>query len=644
MPLGIVPPAAAVAPPPPPGVSSSQSLSARYAASEGRFRAPVTTREPGCTIPGSVFRQIWPGKHYRVPNRPQRCPALVDRSKPAAALLLEIVLPLLHVAMFYHREMCESNLTYHADRKLVRFFAYEALLRSLRELQSLPVRQALEPRHRQAAETKAAFATVFGAHAPIGASEYESFHHSIGCEDDCAVFDRLCTAYNQGVGRVANVGEEMCLDEIVINHPHASVYPSKKFNATGPEFLLVSGKLPGTDDVIHYAMVPRLWAKGFGPAMPQLVQSLLAHVWLEGVKHDSRPVVCMDARFSSGGTLKLLLDKKMGPFITSLNTAWHKNVVHVFSRVPTPKGVGSITLWCGNDIDYDDTDEPLPTRAVAAANVAAANAAAGARGSAHVASAGPKVAPKRDTMSRQFKNIADHGIDIGKRKRSPTQDAPKEDDDVFDQDFDAPDEDFEDAGADDLPEGGDYAEDDAAAVGFNITQQFLLLEKYSGINTQKRRRAIYLLTNFVSEFDAAGPKKQTDPAPVYRLFEQVWRYCDILNRKYKEMYMMYKHLSMRRFNDSQVRFDFVITSALHLAYTVIAVSAGFTTNSGRGNYSWEEFTVYAASVFEDTYIAMGKEKLLKVCACRSIWSRRAVDLRGRAAFRRRRNLGKQAPI
>lgn len=82
--------------------------------------------------------------------------------------------------------------------------------------------------------------------------------------------------------------------------------------------------------------------------------------------------------------------------------------------------------------------------------------------------------------------------------------------------------------------------------------------------------------------------------------------------------MMYKHLSMRRFNDSQVRFDFVITSALHLAYTVIAVSTGFTTNSGRGNYSWEEFTVYAASVFEDTYIAMGKEKLLKVCACRSI--------------------------
>ncbi len=98
-------------------------------------------------------------------------------------------------------------------------------------------------------------------------------------------------------------------------------------------------------------------------------------------------------------------------------------------------------------------------------------------------------------MSRQFKNIADHGIDIGKRKRSPTQDATKEDDDVFDQDFDAPDEDSEDAGADDLPEGGDYAEDDAAAVGFNITQQFLLLEKYSGINTQKRRRAIYHARN-----------------------------------------------------------------------------------------------------------------------------------------------------
>jgi len=126
-------------------------------------------------------------------------------------------------------------------------------------------------------------------------------------------------------------------------------------------------------------------------------------VWKEAVPLEDRPFVVMDSRFLSSSALKWLLEARRGPFIATINRAWHSQTEGAFTRI-VPQACGSITLFRGSQMLFEDRDRPPPCvplsfpssdeadeRAAAALAARPAAAAAAAVASSQTTAAGAKL-------------------------------------------------------------------------------------------------------------------------------------------------------------------------------------------------------------------------------------------------------------
>lgn len=109
---------------------------------------------------------------------------------------------------------------------------------------------------------------------------------------------------------------------------------------------------------------------------------------------------------------------------------------------------------------------------------------------------------------------------------------------------------------------GDPQDDVESCLQFNPTDMYLTLAKYSGVFQQKRRSSMYLISNFINEFERTDVRPGGAGSPLYATFSGQWRGCDTVNQSLKYERMLYHHNVRRRCRDDQIRFDFVMTSAL----------------------------------------------------------------------------------
>lgn len=90
-----------------------------------------------------------------------------------------------------------------------------------------------------------------------------------------------------------------------------------------------------------------------------IVKEFCGVVWKEAVPLEDRPFVVMDSRFLSSSALKWLLEARRGPFIATINRAWHSQTEGAFTRI-VPQACGSITLFRGSQMLFEDRDQPPP--------------------------------------------------------------------------------------------------------------------------------------------------------------------------------------------------------------------------------------------------------------------------------------------
>ena len=359
-------------------------------------------RTVGVTIPASGWTQSYAGTSYRIPFRAEG-PSAVQRSMPMREILVRLLVPLLDVVMKHHRH-CDTALSDVIDRKLFRWLAMEVLIRTQKELHRLDLKSAIAPDSWASVRLSAVRRAVFGSHPPPAHDFFSLYHSNITKREPVSASMELvapmCDAYNAALGGIVCPPPRATLDEVVLHHPFAA-YASKKHNASGPEFLLLSGPIVGSDENIHFHIRGRDWGAGQGPNMrcvcerraaavgrgmcggggaatggahcaagiadllplckiySSIVKEFCGVVWKAAVPLEDRPFVVMDSRFLSAGALKWLLEARRGPFIATINRAWHSQTEGAFTRI-VPQACGSTTLFRGSQMLFEDRDQPPP--------------------------------------------------------------------------------------------------------------------------------------------------------------------------------------------------------------------------------------------------------------------------------------------
>lgn len=484
--------------------------------------------------------------------------------------------------------------------------------------------------------------------------------------------------------------------------------------------------------------------------MCELVRIMCDVIWKEAVPVKKRPLVTFDSRFSTPATLRWLLEKVRGPFVTTLNLQWHSKVKAMFAHSVDPK-TGSSTKWRGNYFVFTDSsvappivpmsfpsaagadkspeqleDEAAadagkkrklpphrasaevscpnvtqndssshevkrkpgrprksqlqcggggteavapsasapaaaaaPAATAAAAVVPTAGAGIGARvgaaqsdasalevkrkrgrprktplqsdmsgagataasapapAAAAVAAAAAVVAAasaagfsapaaavrcnRRPSAARQMQELVERSKEYA-FKNEPIQ--LRDHDEV--QAYGVEDQDYEE----DDGRFGDVVDVVADDVEFNPTNKFLVIERNDGCDGAKRLRPMYSLTNYVFEDEVHPPVAKPVVAPVARAFKCNWRSCDLLNRLFKYSRMRYGQNAGMRPNEFVVRFDFVLTSALHTVNAVVAVMRNKRVlGHGPPLYTWKECGMECAKMCFDLCLALRARKL-----------------------------------
>lgn len=225
---------------------------------------PPSQPARGVTIPADDWKVSAPEYEYRVPYRTEG-PCTVARDVPLRELLARMVGPLIHSMMKYHRTYV-TRLSDEPDCNLFRWLAMEVLLRTQSELRGLPLAMAVRRSAWSSARLGSVLQEVFGAHPAPAHDFFFRFHGCISDRDTIEYVRPMCDAYNAAIGAIVCPPPRATLDEVVLRHPHAT-YPSRKHNAFGPEFLLLSGPVVGTDENIHYHIRGRDWGANQGPNM-----------------------------------------------------------------------------------------------------------------------------------------------------------------------------------------------------------------------------------------------------------------------------------------------------------------------------------------------------------------------------------------
>lgn len=451
-------------------------------------------------------------------------------------------------------------------------------------------------------------------------------------------------------------------------------------------------------------------------------------IWKEAVPLENRPYIIMDSRFLSTSALRWLLQARRGPFVASINRAWHSLVAGAFARLNVPQ-CGSVTLYRGSQMLFEDRHDPQSglvavllnaksseeaddaaavelTAAAAARRHPAASAAvcaAAAGGSADnskpaksslrelcgpsMASANSEAAPKKrrgrprkiaavldaptksvmppfgaavssvhgnngssgmsavrdggdkkrksggtaaatvstaeprvnaGTLFRELNAISDGDITLP-AKRIRHERYPHLHDEVLSTDDEQVAPPVSRENSELSAKGGDQQEEVEMCLQFNPTDMYLTLEKYSGVYLQKRRSSMYLISNFINEFERTEVRGGGAGSPLYATFSGQWRACDVINESAKYQRMLYHHNVKRHCRDDQIRFDFVLTSALQAVHVLTAKFRNQHTHSQRlGQYSWQEFGVEAAKILFNWNLSIRADAQMKVIDCISL--------------------------
>lgn len=236
----------------------------------GHLLANIRAVQPaaGVTIPADGWTQSYAGTSYRVPFRAEG-PSTVQRGMPMREILVRLLVPLLHAVMKHHRH-CVTALSDVIDRKLFRWLAMEVLIRTQKELHRLDLRSAVSPDGWVSVRMAAVRRAVFASHPPPAHNFFSLYHSNVTKREPVSASMELvapmCDAYNAALGAIVCPPPRATLDEVVLHHPYAA-YASKKHNASGPEFLLLSGPIVGSDENIHFHIRGRDWGAGQGPNM-----------------------------------------------------------------------------------------------------------------------------------------------------------------------------------------------------------------------------------------------------------------------------------------------------------------------------------------------------------------------------------------
>lgn len=530
----------------------------------------VLTKPETHQIPGTGWKEAPLTYEFRIPKRAEPEPVRAQHAN-IQAVLIDGVARLLHVAMKHHREY-DTTLSNYSDKKLFHLVSMEMLLRCVHELKNENLKDCLRKKKwNENEKLKKIRNIVYGKATKPGPDSFDPFHKNIALRDDLSILKPCADAYNAMVQKFMNFPSRATIDEIVLDHPK-STYPSRKHNAYGPEYQLLSGPLKGTRLNVHYYIRARDWAKQQGPNMKEIVEEFTSAIWLGNVDVGLRPLVAMDSRFMSGATLKWILDENRGPFVATLNTNWFKQLKPLFTREHSAMYAGSITLYRGKNMLFDDTDEKPSIRSEVNLPIVA------------------DLNRKKPSEGAQFQAIeqaAKGASSASKRERKPNANL----EDVYDVGDGEEQEDF-----------GDVVEPEATSTGFNASDQYLLLECYKGINESKRERPLYLLSNFVQDWERESKKKEAIICPVYTAFEMVWRACDQVNKLFKEQRMLYLHNGMRRCDEHQLRFDFVLTCVFHLAHAL-------ALHERQSNLDWESFGIEAAKTLHQISEAISSDSV-----------------------------------
>lgn len=560
-----------------------------------------TPKDTGTAVPESGWADADGHYEYGVPDRNPPELHVRERGMHLRERALRCVLPLLHVSMQHHREY-DTPLSVETDDALLHLLTMELLVRIDDEHRGLSLKDRLEQfgkkssggrkkekDNRSAEKLREA---VYGEHSAPAHNAFEQFHHSLADRDDLVLVGPLCDAYNKIVASQLSAPDVATLDEIVIHHPIATHY-SKKSNAEGPEFLLLAAPISNSDHLYYHWMRGRDWSAARGPTMKTIVKQATDSVWMDEVDLLARTCVFMDSRFTSGAALRYLLEEVRGPFVGTLNTGWHKKVRGLFHRRPLNDRTRSLTLWRGYKMMF------LPNEAsdVAEERVEAVEANAAEADAASSSSASN--AARGVSENRVFEEI-EKGGDIG-RVRSTRSAMIKrfkpghEEKKILENESE-------------FAEYADIEEEVDEHIAFNPKNQYLTIERYEGAAEKGRMNTLYLLSNFIQEFQLEVSKPKPIDAPVYRLYETGWRYVDQLNKMFKEHYCLYVRKTNRRATEHQVRFDFVFTSALHLTRVLWLVSH----ENRKKNYTYNQFLVQCAYEFEQASLLLKKDKSMKV--------------------------------
>lgn len=548
-----------------------------------KLHVKKTIPAEGVAVPATGWKQANQSYEYRPPFR-KAGPLLRKRTQTNEYLCVRSLLSIVHVAMRDHRELNTNRekigSLYDAD--IFRLLAFDVLLHTQSVFLDSPLIEIEKKFFKKYEEARRLKSEVFGEHAKPGHNVHESWRTYLPLREDETLWAPLCAAYNANVAALSEVPSRVCLDEIVIKHTQCML-ASRKGDCRGPEFLLLSGNAPVAGVYYHVWIKARDWNAQKGPRMDELVKEAVESVWLDGIPVSQRPLLVADSRFLSPSATKWLTDEVRGPFVASLNTKWHKGSVAAFARKESAKVGGGVTLWRGSEgclMIFEDNEASPPARQ----DVNFASSSKASRTSkSH--SARPLA-----SLHRQFEEIQENSA-LGKRKRTV-----KRDDDYV--------SDFEES-----EEFGDVEEVEGNADIFNPKDAFLTLEKYRGVNTRIRRKAIYLLSNAIMEFERPHRRREKVEHPLFTTFSGIWQQCDRVNKLFKQARMLYRDPDRRYCSAHMQRYDFVFTSALHFAHVLVATKRG---ENAIDQYKWSDHGLFCSKLLEKIALGLKANEKSKV--------------------------------
>jgi hypothetical protein len=439
---------------------------------------------------------------------------------------------------------------------------------------------------------------VFDNQQRPGHNAWTNWHSLQQLCTDYEPVERMCNAYNDVFPTLINFAPYIVKDETIVEKGGVA-HVAKKPHQRGFEFLVDAMPVDVAGASVATRLVAHVWHRKRGPNLFQLFCESVDVYWASP-DPAQRPLIVGDARFSVRKTLYYVMEEMRGPFIFSINAAYHPNVVqHMVNELDLARRTvfessfnGCVTLIAGTK-EYPHLP---PTDRPPRSQQGRATPAKRARESAETAptvvqSSEPNVERQPTTPSTAAADCAVAMTSASastrvqpSRVRRPPQKFLEDDFVIeFERAFgDAPPR----IAHDPVPEEVQPPTLDSNDLPSDM---MILAEAYEGRDKRKRSKVMVLISNFVFGYRRSRGSMEDPKWPLFRLFQKTWRRVDQLNKFLKYRGMLRQHGSRHSFSDTAARIDFVVSIALRLSCVLLAKLEGRLADGTDQETAWKDF-------------------------------------------------------